>query len=55
MKELNIRWVPSFLFYLPGGKLIHRLSGDDEATVSAMEEGIDFLLTEMEKTNQASQ
>lgn len=49
MKELGIRWVPSFLFYLPDGSLIRKLSGDEEATVRAMEEGIGFLLDEMVK------
>jgi len=44
MRELDIRWVPSFLFYLGGGNLVRKLSGDEEATVQAMKEGIDFLL-----------
>ena len=48
MSELDIRWVPSFLFYLGGGNLVRKLSGDEEATVRAMKEGIDFLL---EKTS----
>lgn len=49
MKELDIRWVPTFLFYLPGGELARKVSGDEEATVPAMEDGIEFLLAEMAK------
>ncbi len=49
MKELDIRWVPTFLFYMPEGELIRKVSGDEEATVPAMEEGIELLLAEMAK------
>ena len=47
MQELDIRWVPSFLFYMPGEVLIRKVSGDDKATVSAMQEGIELLIKEM--------
>lgn len=49
MRELDIRWVPSFLFYLPDGSLIRKHSGDEDATVGAMEDGIEFLLAETAK------
>ncbi len=49
MKELDIRWVPSFLFYMPGEVLLRKVSGDDEATVPAMEEGIELIIKEMSK------
>lgn len=49
MKGLGIRWVPSFLFYLPNGELIRRNSGDKDATARAMEDGIGLLLAETAK------
>ena len=47
MMELDIRWVPSFLFYMPGEELVRKVSGDDKATVSAMEDGIELLISKI--------
>ncbi len=48
MKDLDIKWVPSFLFYMPGEVLLRKVSVDEEATVGAMEEGIELLLNEQQ-------
>ena len=44
MQGLSLRGVPTLLFYLPGGELMRRLTGDQEATREALRQGIEDLL-----------
>lgn len=44
MQGLSLRGVPTLLFYLPGGELMRRLTGDQEATREALRQGLEDLL-----------
>jgi thioredoxin-like negative regulator of GroEL len=44
MVRLGLRWVPTLIFYRAGGTEVRRLSGDQEATPCALEEGLLELL-----------
>jgi thiol-disulfide isomerase/thioredoxin len=49
MVKLGLKWVPTLIFYRPGGLEAKRLSGDEEATRSGLERGIRELLVPAEE------